>query len=438
MRTVSKTPKDPPPWALDLQQKLVKVEKQNHRFKICVSGLSLVLVVVVVAVFLTNSSFSAANPGTCLPIEKGGTGCDMDELRAALGLGTNSAGPVPVNSGGTGMSVAPNMLTNLGSTSGQSPFQLEPRPGVTGTLGVGNGGTGVTSLGALVTALNPNLSTAIPASSDLNSYQTTGMYNCAANATVTTLTNSPTTNAFSMLVEKHAGVKQTVTEYLAATPRTWVRNYYSGSWGAWKQVMIADSGYTLPVGQGGTGQTTFTAGNIITGNGTSGLNNVTPQAMRNTMGLGNTTGALPAANGGTGLTSITNITANLGSTTAANALTTNIGVSGTLGLANGGTGQNNGSSTTYTSRGLTYYCHRWGRLIVIGIAGTTTAATSIGATLGTLPSGYQPESQTLGLPVLVGTNFLSWRVESNGVVTSDGTVPTATNVYGTMILFGPS
>ena len=37
------------------------------------------------------------------------------------------------------------MLVNLASTSAANVFQASPRPGVTGTLGVGNGGTGKTS-----------------------------------------------------------------------------------------------------------------------------------------------------------------------------------------------------------------------------------------------------------------------------------------------------
>ena len=45
------------------------------------------------------------------------------------------------------------MLVNLGSTSAASTFAASPRPGVTGTLPVTRGGTGVTSLDALKTAL---------------------------------------------------------------------------------------------------------------------------------------------------------------------------------------------------------------------------------------------------------------------------------------------
>lgn len=56
---------------------------------------------------------------------------------------------VTVAQGGTGLSASPSMLVNLSSTSAANVLQASPRPGITGTLGVANGGTGVTSLQAL-------------------------------------------------------------------------------------------------------------------------------------------------------------------------------------------------------------------------------------------------------------------------------------------------
>jgi hypothetical protein len=116
------------------------------------------------------------------------------------------------------------------------------------------------------------------------------MYYCPANATVSTLSNSPTTSAFSLWVGKHAGTHQMLSIYPSGTPRVWLRNLYSGTWGSWyelystyKKPAYADIG-TVPIGNGGTGQTTVAA-------------------ARNALGLGNTSGALPVANGGTGATS---------------------------------------------------------------------------------------------------------------------------------------
>lgn len=52
---------------------------------------------------------------------------------------------LPIDKGGTGLSSAPSMLTDLASTTADSPLQASPRPGVTGTLHVANGGTGKAS-----------------------------------------------------------------------------------------------------------------------------------------------------------------------------------------------------------------------------------------------------------------------------------------------------
>lgn len=55
------------------------------------------------------------------------------------------SGTVPINSGGTGLTSSPSMLTNLATTAAANVLQASPRPGVTGTLPVGNGGTNITS-----------------------------------------------------------------------------------------------------------------------------------------------------------------------------------------------------------------------------------------------------------------------------------------------------
>ena len=86
-------------------------------------------------------------------------------------------------------------------------------------------------------------------------------------------------------------------------------------------------GTPLAASSGGTGQTSL-------------------QATRNAMGLGNTTGALPVANGGTGLTSNPSMLTNLGSTSAASVLAASPrpGITGTLPVAHGGTGATSASA----------------------------------------------------------------------------------------------
>ena len=68
------------------------------------------------------------------------TASDVGDLQA-LGLSV----PIPVNKGGSGLTSNPSMLTNLASTTAAGIFQASPRPGVTGTLPIANGGTGGTS-----------------------------------------------------------------------------------------------------------------------------------------------------------------------------------------------------------------------------------------------------------------------------------------------------
>lgn len=53
--------------------------------------------------------------------------------------------PIPVSSGGTGLSASPSLLINLASTAAANVLAAAPRPGVTGVLAVANGGTGVSS-----------------------------------------------------------------------------------------------------------------------------------------------------------------------------------------------------------------------------------------------------------------------------------------------------
>lgn len=89
----------------------------------------------------------------------------------------------------------------------------------------------------------------INSSVDLNTIQTPGMYYCPANVTAATLLNCPTAFAFSLLVEKHAGIKQTITEYLTGSPKRFIRNMYNGSWGTWyEDVYLVDSTYTTVTG----------------------------------------------------------------------------------------------------------------------------------------------------------------------------------------------
>ena len=82
-------------------------------------------------------------------------------------------------------------------------------------------------------------STMIPSGDDLNNYMTSGFYYNPRNEDVANIANTPVDSAFSLLVEKHAGVKQTFTRYESSSSnnaRTWARNYYNGDWADWIEV----------------------------------------------------------------------------------------------------------------------------------------------------------------------------------------------------------
>lgn len=66
----------------------------------------------------------------------------------------DAAQPVPIASGGTGLSIAPYMLVDLGSFLGASPLHPNPRPGVMGTLPIARGGTGANTATAARDSLN--------------------------------------------------------------------------------------------------------------------------------------------------------------------------------------------------------------------------------------------------------------------------------------------
>ena len=78
----------------------------------------------------------------------------------------------------------------------------------------------------------------IAAGTDLNTVVQAGMYHGYDNNNTSTLQNAPTTYSFSLLVERTTGgdgCKQTLTEFLIPSARTFYRNKYHGTWGPWYQ-----------------------------------------------------------------------------------------------------------------------------------------------------------------------------------------------------------
>lgn len=123
--------------------------------------------------------------------------------------------------------------------------------------------------------------TDITSNTDLNNVTGAGFYRCNTIAVSGTLSNCPTTTAFSLLVEASAGWVQTLTEYLiTGTPRTFKRHAYNGVWGEWYQVLttLNPDATKLPLAGGTvTGVTTFNAQITLK----NGINSTVPMSFLN-------------------------------------------------------------------------------------------------------------------------------------------------------------
>lgn len=89
-------------------------------------------------------------------------------------------GTLPIANGGTGLTESPSMLANLGSTTAANVLAASPRPGITGTLPITHGGTGSTSA--------PNARTALGVPADDDVVHNTGAESVAG---AKTFTNNP-------------------------------------------------------------------------------------------------------------------------------------------------------------------------------------------------------------------------------------------------------
>lgn len=100
--------------------------------------------------------------------------------------------------------------------------------------GVSFDGTENISIGQLVPIM-------IKGGTDLNDFTTPGMYFNPSDAVTATIVNTPIAHAFSLLVEKHAGYKQTFTVYGDNFMQMFVRNYDGYSWSPWYKISLGTS-----------------------------------------------------------------------------------------------------------------------------------------------------------------------------------------------------
>lgn len=213
--------------------------------------------------------------------------------------------------------------------------------------------------------------------------------NTGSGGTVTSVTG--TTNRITVGTGTTTPVIDISGSYVGQSSITTLGTIATGVW----------NGTGLDVAHGGTGQASLTAHNVLTGNGTSGINSVAPGATGNVLKSNGTdwTSAAPATSGtvtsvsGSGGT--TGLTLTGGPITASGTLT----LGGTLGVANGGTGNtvynpyaivfaDNSGATLTTNLGL----GTTGQFLTSGGAGaaptwTTTLPVSNGGTGATTLTG---------------------------------------------------
>lgn len=292
---------------------------------------------------------------------------------AAAYIGNHStdkltSGTLPVARGGTGITSNPSMLIDLGSTDADSVFADTPRPGIIGTLGIDNGGTGATTAAAART--NLELGTmAVEAATD---YIKTSVLSDAFDIMYSSAANTPTRLAANTTSTKKF-LRMTGTGSVGAAP-AWdtvtksdvglgnVENTALSTWTGSNKITTLGTiatgtwnGTTIGAAYGGTGKTTLKdAANALINALDTGSSALTANdyVITQYVGGGTTTTTYHRRPASAirvgGLLNGRKLQVALGSTTAVTfngtADVTDIPISGTLAVGHGGTG-----ATTFTS-----------------------------------------------------------------------------------------
>lgn len=187
--------------------------------------------------------------------------------------GTWHGSMIGISYGGTGMTSNPSMLINLESPDADTVFKATPRPGVTGVLGVGNGGTGRGSItsGELLVGNGTSAVTTI-AKTNLNTANTVVQRDASGNFSAGTITATLNGSATSAGSASEAAKLTTGHTLYVDLESSSVSSPFDGT------ADINDIGVngTLPVSHGGTGIGSLTASKILIGNGTNAIQTSTP------------------------------------------------------------------------------------------------------------------------------------------------------------------
>ena len=292
-------------------------------------------------VAITNSTIALSSP---LAVTQGGTG-----------LSTTSQGDILYSSASNTLVVLPKnttasrYLSNTGTSNNPAWAQINLTNGVVNTLPVTNGGTGLNSAtqGDLIYASGTNTYVALPKNT-------------------------------------------TATRYLANTG--------TSNNPAWAQIDLTNGVInTLPVNRGGTGLATVTSGALLLGAGTSAFTTLTGTVTGQVVSWNNSTATWEVGTISSGVSSFSAGTTGLTPSTGTTGAVT---LSGTLNVANGGTGQ-----TSYTN----------GQLLIGNSTGSTltkatlTAGNNISVTNGsgsiTIASTVFGPNQQVFSSVVTGVFF---------------------------------